>query len=146
MESLPPLDLELPWLDWLESETAEDDVLAFFPFPEGRSAGDYLGTSQWMFWQMRHWRPMVGGYSGFFPQRFRRLKKQMEDFPSPAALEALHDIGVRYCLVPRMVIEARPAPDPTAPVTLEMVFRDEEHELAVFALRGPVGDSSFVRH
>ncbi|MEO1085958.1 MAG: hypothetical protein AAFY88_17100, partial [Acidobacteriota bacterium] len=134
IEPLPPLDRELPWLAWIEEETATDDVLAFVPFPEGRSARDYLGTSQWMYWQMRHWRPMVNGYSGFFPRRFKALKEEMKRFPSTDSLRALSDAGVRYCVVPRAVIESSPPPDPAGPFQLRRLFRDEVHELAVFEL------------
>ena len=132
---LPRLDLELPWLEWVESSTEAGDVLAFVPFPEGRTSRDYLGTSQWMYWQLRHWRPMVNGYSGYFPARFRALKKTMESFPSTAALRALHDAGVRYCIVHRRVIESSPAPDPNGPIQLVPRFQDEKHALAIFELR-----------
>ena len=135
IQPLPPLDLELPWLSWVESETATSDVLAFVPFPQGRSSRDYLGTSQWMYWQTRHWRPMVNGYSGFFPASFQALKKEMEAFPSSDTLSALHDAGVRYCIVHRKVIETSPAPDPRAPIQLVPLFQDEEHALAIFELR-----------
>ena len=135
IEPLPPLDLQLPWIDWIESSTSEHEIFAFLPFPEGRSAGDYLGTSQWMFWQIRHWRPMVNGYSGFFPKRFKKIKKTMQDFPSSESLAELQDAGVRYCVVPRAYIEASPPPDPDSPIQLDLVFRDEEHELAIFELR-----------
>ncbi len=132
---LPPLDLELPWLEWVESSTTADDVLAFVPFPEGRTSRDYLSTSQWMYWQLRHWRPMVNGYSGYFPARFRALKKTMETFPQAAALRALRDAGVRYCIVHRRVIEQSPAPDPDGPIQLVPKFQDEKHGLAIFELR-----------
>ncbi|MCG8462859.1 MAG: hypothetical protein MI919_41770 [Holophagales bacterium] len=142
IEPLPALDLRLPWVEWIEDETEADDVLAFLPFPRGRSSGDYLATSQWMYWQMRHWRPMVNGYSGFFPQSFKSLKKAMETFPSPASLRALRDAGVRYCVVPRRVIEHSPAPEPDGPVQLVLVFRDETHELAIFELRDLVSTTN----
>ena len=142
IQPLPPLNMELGWLTWIEENTAPDDVLAFLPFPRGRSVQDYSATSQWLYWQQRHWRPMVNGYSGFFPSRFRRLKEAMESFPSERSLVALKEIGVRYCLVPRNVIEASPPPDPEAAVTLELVFRDEQFNVAIFALRdeGSSGD------
>ena len=45
-----------------------------------------METTQWMFWQMRHRRPMVNGYSGFFPRRFRELKAALEHFPDARSL------------------------------------------------------------
>lgn len=139
VQALPPLATQLPWVDWIDRHTEADDVLAFVPFPEGRSAGDYLGTSQWMYWQMRHWRPMVNGYSGFFPASFRRLKKLMPTFPDQASLAALHTAGVRYCIVHRAFIEQAPAPDPAGRYRLVPRFQDEQHGLAIFALRDHEG-------
>jgi hypothetical protein len=78
---LPSLQSQLPWIDWVESRTRPDDVLAFLPFPAGRGSEDDLETTQWMYWQMRHGRPMVVGYSGFFPRSFRELKAALQDFP-----------------------------------------------------------------
>lgn len=135
IEPLPSLDVELPWLNWIEQNTEADEVLAFLPFPEGRSSAHYLGTSQFMYWQMRHWRPMVNGYSGFFPASFKAVKAKIKEFPSPEALQALYDAGVRYCVVHRRVIESSPPPDPAAPIQLVHVFRDEQHGLAIFELQ-----------
>ena len=129
IQPLPPLDLDLPWLAWILDSTDPDDVLAFVPFPEGRSSADYLGTAQWMYWQTRHWRPMVNGYSGFFPERFRRLKKTMQSFPSDQALSALRQAGVRYCVVHRAFMKAAP------PSELIPVFEDPQHALVVFEIR-----------
>jgi len=137
IQPLPPLDLELPWLEWVVESTETGDVLAFVPFPEGRSSRAYLGTSQWMYWQMRHWRPMVNGYSGFFPARFRELKKTMRSFPSESSLDALAAAGVRYCIVHRAFLSRAPAPEPGGRHRLVPVFRDDRHALDVFELRGP---------
>ena len=128
IQPLPPLDLDLPWLDWILESTEPDDVLAFVPFPEGRSSRDYLATAQWMYWQARHWRPMVNGYSGFFPERFRKLKKNMQAFPSEKALSALRQAGVRYCIVHRAFMKGAPPPG------LTPVFEDPQHALSIFAI------------
>ncbi|MEM9558412.1 MAG: hypothetical protein AAGC60_29440 [Acidobacteriota bacterium] len=135
IEPLPPLDLELPWIEWILTSTEPDDVLAFVPFPEGRSSRAYLGTSQWMYWQLRHWRPMVNGYSGFFPSHFKELKRTMAEFPSDAALRALDDAGVEYCIVHQSFLRGAIAPSPEAAERLVPVFRDERHGLIVLALR-----------
>ncbi|MDA8017509.1 MAG: hypothetical protein MPN21_08685 [Thermoanaerobaculia bacterium] len=133
IQDLPPLDLELAWLDWVQERTTPDDVLAFVPFPEGRNSSDYLGTSQWMYWQMRHWRPMVNGYSGFFPASFRALKKTMVDFPSDESLEALGRSGVRYCVVHRAFSDL-PTRVTGRSHELTRVFRDNQHALDIFEL------------
>ena len=128
IQPLPPLDLELPWLSWILESTEPDQVLAFVPFPEGRTSVEYLGTAQWMYWQTRHWRPMVNGYSGYFPAQFRRLKKTMATFPSEQALSALRQAGVRACVVHRGFMNGPPPPG------LRLIFEDSQHALLVFEL------------
>lgn len=136
IQPLPSLDLDLPWIRWIEENTQADTALAFMPFPEGRSSADYVGTTQWMYWQTRHWRPMVNGYSGFFPAEFRRLKKIMHQFPSQESLAALHGAGVELCIVHRAFLSTPPASsqDPGAP-RLVLAFRDSQHHLDIYELR-----------
>jgi hypothetical protein len=141
---LPRAEATLPWLAWVESETRPEDVLAFLPFPRGRTARDYLETTQWMFWQTRHGRPMVNGYSGFFPKPFRELKVALEHFPDAASLELLVNRGVRYCVVlrapyPPSELEKWSAPEGR----LQRVFSDDVAGLDVYEL--VVGDAGAAR-
>lgn len=135
IQDLPPLDLDLPWLSWVVESTGPDDVLAFIPFPEGRSSEDYLGTAQWMYWQIRHGRPMVNGYSGFFPAHFRQLKQTMRSFPSGASLRALRAAGVRYCVVHRAYWDGSGAAGSEDSPRLVPVFQDRRHALDIYELR-----------
>jgi hypothetical protein len=135
LQPLPPLETAVPWIDGIQARTEPEDVLAFLPFPAGRSALDYLETSQWMFWQMRHGRRMVNGYSGFFPERFLSLKSAMQRFPDARSIRALAERGVRYVVVPRFVagrsaVEA--ASDP--PHRLRWHFGDESNGIDVYSL------------
>ncbi|MEM7355221.1 MAG: hypothetical protein AAF657_30705, partial [Acidobacteriota bacterium] len=134
IQPLPPADLDLPWLAWIVESSEPDDVFAFVPFPEGRTSREYLGTAQWMYWQMQHWRPMANGYSGFFPQHFQRLKKSMGEFPSASSLRSLHEAGVRYCVVHRAFLADPPRVDPRADLWLRAVFSDDRHALDIYAL------------
>jgi len=101
IQVVPPADPEPTWVRWVRTRTETDDVFAFFPFPRRRRARDYTVTAQWMYWQTFHWRPMVNGYSGYFPASFRELKRRLRDFPSPRGLAALVERGTRYCVVLR---------------------------------------------
>src|SRR5207249_2031055 len=55
---LPALDPAPLWLGWIETHASETDALAFLPLPAGGGVEDYLETTQWMYWQTRHGRPM----------------------------------------------------------------------------------------
>lgn len=102
--SLPPVEINRGWLTWLAGQTEPEAVIACVPFPMGRNVEDYLNTAVWMYWQSQHHRPMVNGYSGFFPQSFLDLKEAMTSFPDQSNLDALRAQGVRYCVVQRTIV------------------------------------------
>jgi len=135
IQPLPPLTLDLAWVEWIEEETPESAVLAFLPFPTGRSSADYLGTTQWMYWQMRHGRKMVNGYSSFFPQSFRDLKGEMAGFPSEAALDLLAEHGVGYIVVHRAFFPRRLDDSTTAPERLTYLAGDDATGIDIYRLR-----------
>jgi hypothetical protein len=135
LQPLPPLTTELSWLEWIEEHAEPDAALAFLPFPEGRSARDYLGTAQWMYWQVRHWRPMVNGYSGFFPAGFRQLKEDLRGFPSERGLRALREREVRWVIAHRSaVLPGRADGYSAGALGLRRVFADEAHSIDVYRL------------
>ena len=134
---LPPLELELGWIDWIERNTPTDSVFAFLPFPGGRTSADYLGTAQWMYWQMRHGRPMVNGYSSFFPKSFRDLKKEVASFPSQSALERLASYGVEYVVAHRGFVTGRLDRTSWGGVRLERMFADAATAIDVYRLKHP---------
>jgi hypothetical protein len=135
LQPLPPLDTPIPWIERIQAHTRPEDVLAFLPFPAGRSVRDYLGTGQWMYWQMRHGRRMVNGYSGFFPESFLSLKAAMQRFPDAVSVGALADRDVRYVVVPRFVARRAEIDATAAPAhRLRWIFADETNDLDVYEL------------
>ncbi len=139
LQPLPSLDTELGWLRWIEEEIAPETPIAFFPFPEGRSSLDYLGAAQWMFWQMRHGRPMVNGYSSFFPPGFSKLKKDLNTFPAEASLTALEELGVRHCVVHRGLVPAGTEGESKGDWVLERVASDDAFAIDIYRI-GRTGD------
>jgi hypothetical protein len=65
----------------------------------------------------RHRHPIVNGYSGFAPRGFEETAQAMRAFPTDAALEAMHRLGVTHVVVHatggmeerRAAIDASPA-------------------------------------
>ena len=141
IQVVPPAAPEPPWVQWVRTRTEPDDVFAFFPFPRGRRTRDYTVTAQWMYWQTLHWRPMVNGYSGYFPASFRELKRRLRDFPSSRGLAALVERGTRYCVVlrsqtpPAAMLATR-----TATHRLRPAYRDPPGVLDVYEIV-PLGDA-----
>ncbi|GAC1427644.1 MAG: hypothetical protein NVSMB65_00470 [Chloroflexota bacterium] len=52
-----------------------------------------------MYYSTYHWKPIVNGAPGFLPRDYERLLPVWASFPSPAALSALHQQGIRYVIV-----------------------------------------------
>jgi hypothetical protein len=73
-------------------------VLAEFPFYR---PADFYGNAQYMLASTAHWKPMVNGYSGFMPLRYRRLAEAMHVFPDPAATDLLREAGVTHVVIHR---------------------------------------------
>ena len=61
-----PGSAQAAWTGWLRGHD-DRKVLAHVPFPGGLSVADYEIEAWRMFRQIDHHRPIVNGYSGFFP-------------------------------------------------------------------------------
>jgi hypothetical protein len=73
--------------------------------PEGILAELPLGETDFdlraVYYSTVHWRPVLNGYSGFFPPHYGRLALSLSDVPrfSDAALDALRVYGATHVLV-----------------------------------------------
>jgi hypothetical protein len=72
-------------------------VVAEFPMP----AIDTLPgpDPKYAYMSTFHWKPLVNGYSGFFPPSYLRRIEAMRRFPEPFSLRALRGDGVRYLVI-----------------------------------------------
>ena len=71
-------------------------VVVELPFYERRS---FFGNAIYMIHATRHRHPIVNGYSGFAPPDFETTAQTLKTFPSEAALELLHRLGVTHVVV-----------------------------------------------
>jgi hypothetical protein len=55
--------------------------------------------------QTRHWRPMINGYSSWAPETFYQRAQLLQSFPSDAAINNLHAIGVSHAVLHRPALE-----------------------------------------
>jgi hypothetical protein len=99
--SVPSVETNRAWIDWLRDNTRPDDVVAWIPFPSGRRVDDYEEAAIAMYWGTFHGRRMVNGYSGFFPEEYYELESAMGTFPDQRSLRMLRSHGVRYCVIRR---------------------------------------------
>jgi hypothetical protein len=119
--------------------------VAAFPVPRHDSDWRrFIVMSRYQFESTFHWRPMVGGYSGFLPPSFYVNNARLLDFPSDSALAHLRQLGVGYVVVHerdygryeyRQVIEAAdrwPGLEPAGP------FQEGEFETRIYKVK-PTG-------
>ena len=74
-----------------------DGVVAHFPLP--RSLGMPGQEPNYIYGSTFHWKPLVNGYSGYYPPTYGRRLRAMKSFPDAASLEYLRKEQVRYLVV-----------------------------------------------
>ncbi len=123
------------WIDWLKDNSRSDAIVCGMPFVKGTRAEDYASETRWMLLGMRHHRRMTNGYSGFFPQEFKKLKGNLLAFPSRGGFEALAEHGVKWLIVDTTKL-------PTGKLLsvsgirnyLRLDFWDEDARIAIYRL------------
>lgn len=73
-------------------------------FPTSRHDTEYLYTSTF------HWKPMVNGYSGYFPPSYGRRLRVLESFPDARSIGHLMGEGVRYLVIHESFYKASSEP------------------------------------
>jgi hypothetical protein len=132
---LPDAEAGRRWVAWLEAETPPGSPVVCIPFAEGGTAQDTLETMLWMYWGTQHRRPLLNGYSGFFPPGAARLQTAMAAFPDARSLRLLRKRGARYAVVRRAVARREAiAADAKLASRLRWVFGDDRAGLDVYAI------------
>jgi hypothetical protein len=96
--ALPSLARHATWIEWLRDEPQADARLVCFPLAPGRSAADHEQTATWMYFQLRHQRPLANGYSASIPEDYLRMESALSHFPDAPGVAALQRMGVTHCL------------------------------------------------
>ncbi len=148
MFTLPSVETQTAWIQWLKTETPDDCIIACVPFPKGKTVRHYEDSAIWMYWGTFHQRTMLNGYSGFFPRQFRELKLPMQRFPDDTSRRMLGERGVDYCVVRRSYLTSRIRWENLPPGTdwryalqryakgeLVHVFADDRAEVDIFQLK-----------
>jgi hypothetical protein len=95
----PPARLELPRRPPLVyravNQLPADAVIADLPLGQA----DY--DLRAMYYSIERWRPIINGYSGFFPPHYGRVTVALSEVPRhpDVSVEALHELGVTHVIV-----------------------------------------------
>lgn len=79
---------------------ARQPTAPLFEWPAPRT--DALGLTQdprYMYFSIRHWQPLVNGYSGLHPKAYMTFIERMHSFPASDAIAYLKQYGVRYVIL-----------------------------------------------
>jgi hypothetical protein len=71
-------------------------VIVEFPVPSG---GEIARNAPYMLNSTLHWRPMLNGYSGFFPRSYVTSRRAIASFPDDRSLAALHALGITHVVI-----------------------------------------------
>ena len=72
-------------------------VVLELPVPTPSSLWLYETTYQAR--SIHHWQPLVNGYSGFAPERYRQTLEELAEFPSDRSMSYLRDLGVKFVVI-----------------------------------------------
>ncbi len=72
-------------------------VVAEFPMPKPDRLPEQ--DPRYAYLSIFHWKPLVNGYSGFYPPTYIRRLQDLRRFPEPFSLRALRREGVRYMVI-----------------------------------------------
>ncbi len=88
------------WIEFIKQQTPGGKSIACYPFSTGPLVEDFDVTARWMYYGTFHGKPLVNGYSGFFPKSYHDLKKSVNSkFPSEEVLRAFQDQHVEFLVI-----------------------------------------------
>jgi hypothetical protein len=98
------------WTSWLRKQPGKL-IVAHVPLPQGLHVSDYEVEAWRMFAQIDHHRPLLNGYSGYFPSGYGTFQADMDqNFPSDRLLCMMAlGLGVNTLIVDRPYLEERRA-------------------------------------
>jgi hypothetical protein len=98
------------WTSWLRQQPGKL-IVAHVPLPAGLHVSDYEVEAWRMFAQIDHHRPLMNGYSGYFPSGYGTFQVDMDQsFPSERLLCMMGlGMGVNTLVVDRSYLEERRA-------------------------------------
>jgi hypothetical protein len=100
----PRIEDNRGWLD-VVNRSAPPGAVAYIPFPAGYDVSDLVSNAEQMLLARADGRPLVNGYSSFFPPSQYDVWQRCMAFPQASCLDALESAGARVVLVSRRYLE-----------------------------------------
>lgn len=115
------------WTAWVRTHD-ERAVIAHVPFPAGLHVSDYEREAWRMFAQIHHRKPIVNGYSGYFPPGYTRFQLEMaREFPNANLLCGLNKrLGVNRLVIDQAWLARNEMRMEAYRLLLEPIYDDKE--------------------
>jgi hypothetical protein len=113
--------------------SAAPGVVAELPMPTASTLPGH--EADYAFWSTAHWRPLINGYSGYYPPDYIRTVERMRNFPDDQSIATLRSLDVRYVIVHRSYFD----PVAYASLMLRVAVRSELRRYGRFS--DPAGDA-----
>jgi hypothetical protein len=135
---LEPIPKPMPKVAlWLAQQPRSP--IAEWPWPRADALG-FTRAPVYMYRSIRHWQPLVNGYSGNYTEGYIAFLDATRDFPARPAVRHMQDMGVRY-----VILHSQPDPARFVDVVqrignqpaLQFQFAENtgDGEIAVYLLR-----------
>jgi hypothetical protein len=97
---LPVSEKQYPWVQFIAEHTGPNDQLLCLPVAATLSEFDCEVASRWMIFGTLHGRPILNGYSGYFPERWQQMRARLHQQPlKQSLLEDVHELGTDWIIV-----------------------------------------------
>ena len=77
--------------------SAGPGVVVELPMPTAQTLPG--NDTEYEMWSLKHWHPLVNGYSGYYPPDYIETLARMEAFPDDESVARLRRLDVRYVIV-----------------------------------------------
>lgn len=136
--AVPDLRDPPAWVTYLRDHAVEGRAVICLPFGAGANLHDFEPAGRWMFYQSVHRRPLVNGYSGFFPESWYRLAAAIVREPfSEESVNLLTQHGVGYIVLDHTRLPEPPViPRRVGSAILRTCLYDDKADVMVVELRG----------
>ena len=95
-----PVQQEIPDVyKWLANET---DNSAIIEMPTGyftQDGNNFWYDARYLYYSTYHWKYLVNGYSGFLPDTYFDVLRDLQTFPSNESFNILQATGVKYIII-----------------------------------------------
>ncbi|MDA0920722.1 MAG: hypothetical protein O2945_16745, partial [Planctomycetota bacterium] len=117
------LQLLRPRLLTVSPTTPDGHGVLCLPLAPGNRVSDFDLTARWMYYGTFHARPMVNGYSGFFPRSYFKLRSEIGNkFPDADMVNRLRELRVSFVVVLRSMFPDVPDAEALADSGVEHVL------------------------